>query len=503
MPNRAVLVLVAAKLVLSLAYANGYGYFRDELYYLACARRLAWGYVDHPPFSVAVLAVERAVLGESLFAIRFVPALAGALLVWLTAWIARELGGGRSAQILAALAALVCPVYIGLSHFYSMNVFELVFWAAATVIVARIFTADAPARRLWILLGVVLGLGLLNKLSVLWFVGGVFVGIVATRHRRLLSTPGPWITIAIASLLFAPHIAWQVSHDWPTREFVRAATEQKMVATPPLAFLAKQVLEMHPLTALLWIPGLGALLFWKPLERFRPLGIAYLAILALLLVNQKSRSGYLAPAYPMLFAAGGVLAERATRSRRWIAAAYGGLLAAGGAMTAPFALPILPVRTFIAYAAALGMTPSTEEKKEVGPLPQFFADMHGWPELAEAVARAASTLSPEERADAVIFAGNYGEAGALEFFGPRLGLPPVICGHNNYWMWGAHGATGRVVIVMDDDGSGLSERYESVEHVATFEHPLVMPYENHLKIFVCRNRRAPIAPSWAAMKHYD
>jgi hypothetical protein len=504
-PLRLVAPVAAVKLVIHLLWANGYGYFRDELYYLACARRLAWGYVDHPPLSIAVLALDRATLGDTRLAMRLVPALAGAAVVMLTGWLARELGGGRVAMVLAAVATLITPEYLGLNHYYSMNSLDVLFWTGAVCLVARVLR-DPPAAtwRTWALLGVVLGLGLLNKASVLWLVGGIFVGLVATPHRRLLASRGPWLAIAIAAALLAPHVAWQVDHGWPTREFVKNATGEKMAAITPLSFLASQITDMHPLNALLWVPGLGALLAWKRLATFRPLGVAYMAIFVLLVVNQKSRPGYLAPMYPVLFAAGSVLFEAVTRRRRWIAPAFGGLLVLGGAVIAPLALPVLPIQTYVAYAAALGDEPHGEEKKTMGPLPQFYADMFGWREMTDAVAQVVASLSPEERARAVIRANDYGQASALERFG--RGLPPVACGHNNFWLWGPGNQSPDVEVRLGRDEDAAfwrQEIYEECERRGVFENPWVMPYENQLGIYVCRHPYQSLADRWPKVKHYE
>jgi hypothetical protein len=504
----AVYVLAGVKLALHLACVNGYGYFRDELYYLACARHLAWGYVDHPPLSVALLAAVHATLGDSRLAIRLVPALAGAAVVLLTGWLARELGGGRRAQILAALAVLVAPEYLALGHFYSMNALELLFWTGAVCLLARMLRdPDARTLRRWALLGVVLGLGLLDTASVAWLVGGLFVGLVATPHRRLLATRGPWLAVIVAAVLFAPHLVWQQQHGWPTREFMRHATQDKMASVTLASFFVEQITNLQPLSALLWLPGLGALLFWRPLERFRPLGVAYVAIFALLVVNQKSRAGYLAPAYPALFAAGGVLVEHLsrTRARRGAVAAYGGVLALGGAITAPLALPCLPVTAYVRYAAALGQAPTTEEKKELGKLPQFYADFFGWPEMADAVAAAAASLTPEERANAVVLANDYGQAGALEQFGGGR-LPPVACAHNAYWWWGPRNPAPDVIVRLTSDPEApvwLREQCPEVEARGRFDDEWVMPYENHLTIYVCRHPRTPLGAQWAERRHYD
>jgi hypothetical protein len=411
-------------------------------------------------------------------------------------------------MVLAALAALVAPMYLALDHFYSMNALDVLAWTAAVCLVARVLR-DPPAARWtdWAAIGVVLGLGLLNKASVLWLMGGLGVGAMLTRHRRLVSTPGPWVAALLAAAFVAPHVAWQVAHDWPTREFVKHATEDKMASVSAASFLASQLVDMHPLAALLWVPGLGALLAWRRLEAFRPLGIAYLAIFALLVLEGTSRSGYLAPMYPALFAAGGVvfeaLGERARR--RWIAPAFAAVLVAGGAAAAPLAIPILPVQRYVAYAAALGQKPATEEKKEVGPLPQFYADMFGWPEMTDAVARVAAGLTPAERAHAVVRANDYGQAGAFEFFG-RGRLPPVASGHNNYWLWGPGDPEATVEIRLGrDDAADFWRKsgYAAVEERGLFESPWVMPYENRLKIWVCRGARLPLGARWPDAKHFD
>jgi hypothetical protein len=508
---RAVGPVAAAKLLVQLAFAGGYGYFRDELYYLACARHLAWGYVDHPPLCVALLGLVHVTLGDSRFAWRLIPALAGTAVVLLAALLARQMGGGRVAQVLAALAVLVAPEYLALDHFYSMNAFEPLFWTAAACVLARIFATQGGARvplATWALLGVVLGLGLENKLSVLWLVGGVGVGIVATHQRRLLLDPGLWLAVAIVAVLIAPYAGWESANGWPTREFVQHATQDKMSRISPGAFLLAQVTNMQPLTAPLWIAGLAGLLGWSKLERVRPLGIAFLAVLVLLLVQRGSRTEYLAPSYPILFAAGGVVAEAATRAgrRRWLVAVYGGLLVIGGAAAAPLALPCLPVDRFVAYARVLGQAPSTEEKKEVGPLPQFYADMFGWPEMTDALLGVVATLSPEERAHAVVLANDYGQAGAFEFFGAGRGMPLVVSGHNNYWLWGPGDPEAQVVIRLNKNPEAAqwyAEQFEEVDARGSFSNPWNMPYESGLTIYVCRRPKVRFGQTWAKRKHYD
>jgi 4-amino-4-deoxy-L-arabinose transferase-like glycosyltransferase len=408
-------VFATALAVVGLQLATGwrYGLFRDEFYYLACANHLDWGYVDHPPLSIVLLAGVRGLLGDSLPAVRLVPALLFGLLVWLAARLARELGGGRFAQSLAALAVAIAPEYLALTGFYSMNAFDLVFWAVAALLVARLVRTDDV--RLWRPLGLVIGVGLLNKISMLFFAFGLAVAVLATPLRRHLARRELWEGVLLALVCLSPYVLWELRHDWATLEFMRNVARYKNVALSPLSFATAQIREVHPLNAPLWLLGLAWLLFGPTGRRFRALGIVFVATFAVLAV-QHSKPYYLGPAFPMLLAAGAVVVEGVTEARpwRWVRPALLFLLATGGAVTAPLAIPVLPVETLIAYQRALGVTPTAGENNRLGPLGQHFADRFGWQELTSEVARIYAALSAEERMRAKIVTRNYGEAGAID-----------------------------------------------------------------------------------------
>ncbi len=491
-----------AALAAHLAVITQYGYFRDELYYLACAQHPAWGYVDQPPLSIAVLWVVRHTLGDTLPALRIVPALAGAATVYLTGRLARSLGGGRAAQALAALSALLAPVFLGTCHVYSMNALDLLLWAAA-------FTLLLPAvergrTRDWVALGVVLGLGLLNKISVLWLGGGIAAGLILTHHRATLRTRGPWIAAAIAAVLFAPHLLWQVAHGWPTVEFMRNATAQKMVSVSLESFVTGQVIQLGPGTAPLWLTGLAFCFLLPAGARGRIFGVAYLVVFALLAFAGKSRASYLAPAYVPLLALGGIAVERlAARPRlRWFPVAVGVWVALLALPLVPFALPVLPVERFIEYSRALGATPKSEERLGVAELPQYYADMFGWEDMARGVVRVYRSLSPEDRARCGVFAQNYGEAGALDFFGGRQGLPPVLCGHNSYWWWGPGHVDGSVMIILGGDPRDLAGQFDHVEQADLVTCRHCMPYERTLPIYLARGLKVPLAQLWPKVRFY-
>jgi hypothetical protein len=430
--NLPLIAFPLAKLVLQLVNYRGYGMFRDEFYYLACADHLAWGYVDHPPFSILFLWIVKGLLGDSLLAVRLSPALAGAATVLLAGLIARRFGGGRAAQSLAMLAVLCAPVYLSLNHFYSMNAFDILLWGLAAYVMLTLLQEDDQRR--WILLGVVLGIGLLNKISVLWLGFGLLVGLLATDRRRTLKTPGPWLAAGMAFALWVPHLVWQMTHGWPTVEFIRNATGNKMVQVTPLAFLESQVMMMNVLSLPLWLAGLVWLLFATEGRSYRLLGVVYLAVFGLLILSGTSRAGYLSPVYIWLLPAGAVAAERLLT--RWRAAplwACAVALAISGMLFAPFALPVLPVDTFIDYAKRMGIGPSTAERKELAELPQFYADMHGWEEIVETVAGVYHSLPPEEQEKAAIFTFNYGDAGAIDYLGRRRGRGAER--GRSCWLW--------------------------------------------------------------------
>lgn len=491
------LVLLKLALHLTANVLGNYGYFRDELYYIACSQHLDWGYVDHPPLSILLLHLSRFLFGGSLFALRLLPALAGAALVWMTALLARELGGGERAQVLAALGVLIAPICLSLGDFYSMNAFESLCWMGCALLLLRLLCGGNS--RLWLWLGVLAGLGLQNKHSLAFFVAALVLGLLLTPQRRLLRTPWCWLGGGLALLLLLPNLLWQQAHDWPTLEFLRNAQAQKNYLLSPLEYLSAQMLYQHPLALPLWAGGALGLLFHPRLKQRRCFGIAFVALLAFLVI-QRGKPYYLSPVFPLLLAAGALLAE-IHLPRRWFAA-YGLLLALGGALVLPLALPLLPPQIFVSYAAALGMGEVKTERHEAAALPQHLADRFGWPEMVAQVAQVYRTLSLTEQAQTSLYVQNYGEAGALDFFGPQYGLPPALCGHNNYWLWGTHGQSGEVLIAMGGDPDDYRQYYESVAQVAIHTHEYAMPYERDLPIFVCRGLKVPLAQIWPAAKRY-
>ena len=489
--------IAIVKLLLHLYAGRYYGYFVDELYNLALARHLAWGYVDVAPMIALIGRVEVTLFGDSLSAIRLAPALAGAGLVLLTGAIARELGGRRFAQGLAALCVLLAPGIMALDHFLNVNAFEPLCWMGCALLVIRI--VNTGNEKLWLYFGLLAGIGLETKHSMLIFGFGLVAGLLLTAERKHLFNR--WLALGglVAFLLFLPNLIWNVQNHFPFLELQEnIRRDGRNVSLSVGSFFGEEMLAMLPLSAPIWMAGL----WWLWRGRYRALALAW-GIAAAMILAMNPRVYYLFPAFPMLFAAGGVQFEGWLGRPRlaWIKPAYCALMVMMGALLAPTLLPLLPPETYIRYARATHLQPPPIENARLGPLPQLFADQFGWEEMAGAVARVYYSLPAEIRPRTAIFGQSYGQAGAIDLFGPRYGLPPAISGHQNYFLWGAHGATGESVIVMGDRQEVLESKFASVRKVAHVAHPYAMPY-SHIDIFYCQGMKVPLGEVWGKLKRW-
>jgi len=480
-----------------------YSYFRDELYYLACSNHLAFGYVDFAPL-IAWLARASAILfGTSLHAIRLIPTLANGFEVVLAGYIARELGGRRWAIFLSCLVTLVAPVILGNGTRLAMNPLEPLFWMGCVYVLLLAINRQQPKLLLWC--GVLLGFGLENKHSTVFFIAALVMGLLLSSQRRLLASKWLWLAAGIAFLIAVPNVVWQIVHHFPTLEDLQNVKRMhKNVELPPLPFFRQQIMMLNPLNAVVWLGGLGFLLFGVSAKRFRFLGFTYLVFLAVMMYL-KGKDYYLAPIYPMLFAAGAVLFEIWTEPRprwRWIRVALPVSLLLGGVIAAPMALPILPPDRIPAYMGALGIQMTRTENGMVSELPQHFADQFGWPEMVAKVAEVYNSLPPDQRAKTGIFAGNYGGAGAIDLFGARYGLPKAISGHQNYFYWGPRQYTGESVIVIEVSLENLQRFCSNVQVGPRVEFPYTMGWERY-NILICHGTKRPLAEVWPRLKFWN
>lgn len=493
--------LAVARVLLQGLGAHHYGFFRDELYYIACSHHLAWGYIDQPPLIALVAWGARHLFGDSLIGYRILPVLAGGATVFFTGLLARELGGGRLAQFLAGTLILFAPLSLAFNSFLSMNAFEPLFWLLCAWLAVRIAKGESP--RLWLLLGALAGVGLENKHTMLVFLLAMIAGLALSGQHRLdrpnlFRSKWIWLAAVLALVLFLPNLIWEALHGWPQIEVVRNAQQFKNVRLAPLRFLAEQVLFMQPFALPIWLGGLCWYLFAEEGKRYRFLGWTYMVVLGIFIVLH-GKSYYAAPIYPVLAAAGGVAFEQFTARSywRWLRLSYLALLILAGLASLPFGVPLLPVDAFIRYSKAVPYARWVKtERDATAALPQIYADMFGWDNMAGTVARVYHNLPKAEQANCAILAGNYGEAGAIDLYGPNLGLPRAISGHNNYFLWGPRNYSGECVILFGERAELYKNFFGEAERVATISDPLAMPSEQNVPVYLCRKPQAPLSVLW-------
>jgi len=484
---RWLLALSALRLLLHLAVNGQYGFHRDELQLWDDARQLAWGYVAYPPLTAFLGRLGIELLGDSATGFRLFAALAQAIAMLVAGLVARELGGRRIAQVVAALAVACAPVpmlqgsmlmYVGIEYLWVV----LAVWMLLRV-------ANGGDARWWLGVGLIIGLGMMTRYTMLFWAVGLAAGVALTPLRRHLAGPWLWGGVALSLLVFAPNAWWQWQHDFVYLDFVEHIHARDVRIGRTDGFLVGQLLVgASPLTVPLWLAGLAWLSFSKAASRYRVLVWMY-ALPLLLFLFAQARDYYMAPGYPMLLAAGAVALESwLPRLRpavaRWSRAVVALVLLVALASTAVIALPIAPVNS-----AGWRISRTVHDN---------FAEQIGWPELTAEVARVYDALPPEERARTAIFANNYGEAGAIDRYGPAHGLPPAISAINSYWYRGYGAIAPRTVIVLGDDAEGVSDTPATCTLAGRVRIPHGVQNEEsgHPDIFVCRDFRVPTSELW-------
>jgi hypothetical protein len=489
---RSALAIAAGLVAVELALAARYGYHRDELYFLACARHLAWGYVDQPPLVPAVARLAMDLFGSSVVGLRIFPALAGGATVVITAAMARELGGGRRAQTLGALAAATSVQVVATVHLLSTAAFDLLFWSAITLLVVRLLRSGND--RLWLAVGAVAGVGLLNKYNVAFLLAGLVVGLLASGRARTLLSPFALGGAAMTLAIWSPNVIWNAQHHWAALSMLRSLRRENSTFSASVLFIPAQLIIVGPVLLPLWFGGLRRLLH-HPFAR--PVGLAYVALVVLDTLTG-AKPYYLGGMYFALFAAGGLWADDYLTTRRRRDAPHSGrqrrLLAwigVGEAAVIAFALPVRPVGA---------LARSSWE----GKIDKDLSATVGWDRVVRQLAGVASTLPSSDRANVVVFTGDYGAAGAVDRYGQRYGLTHAISGHNTYWWWGpAAGADGAAVIAVNLDRSYLDTIFAQVLPAGTVDtgHG-VWSEERGAPIWICRRQKVTWADAWPKAKHY-
>jgi 4-amino-4-deoxy-L-arabinose transferase-like glycosyltransferase len=475
--------VAAGVALLLVAVAGRYGYHRDELYFLVAGRHLAWGYPDQPPLVPLLARLLNDLAPGSLVVLRLPSALAAAAITALTALIARELGGQRSAQLLAAASMAVATLLLAVGHLLSTTTFDLLAWALVLWLVARILRTGA--ERLWLVVGVVAGVGLLDNDLVAFLAVAVLLGVAIAGPRRLLASRWLWIGALVAALLWAPYLVWQAQHGWPELALGRAiAAGSSGTSQPRWVFLPYQILLVGPLLAPIWIAGLVRLFRDRGLRWCRALGWAWV-LLAAVFIATGGKPYYLGGMFPLLVGAGAAptvawVRRGRARLRRGALAA---VLALSAATSVFLMLPFVPVGT-------LHRTPIVAINYDAG-------ETVAWPTYVGEIAAVFRRLPADQRTNAVVLASNYGEAGAVDRFGSNWGLPQAFSGHNGFWYWGPPPASAQTVVAVGFDRGYLERFFGDCRLAAQLDNHLdVNDDEQHAPVWVCSGLRGTWLTLW-------
>ncbi len=488
-----------AAFVLHLCTASRYGYFRDELYFIACGQHLAWGYVDQPPL-VAFIAWLAQPVHDELLALRLLACLSAALTAYVAAAIARELGGGRFAQWLAGVAVALTPAYLLLGNVLTTTSFEPLSW---TLVIW------CAMRRQWLGLAAAATFGLYGKYSMALLLVAMLIGLLLTRERRSLLTPWFPFCAAIVAIAMLPNLWWQAAHGWPFFAVLQGDAahrhafnngwllESQNLAGNAVSFAIEQLVYTNPLAAPVWLCGLIAPFVVPRLRELRFISIAYIVLFVVAVVLE-AKGYYIIGIYGALFAIGAVIVERAAT---WLHSALFVALALSALATLPLSIPVLPIDGFIAYSQALGLTGRKGEPPHL--IQPIYAEEFGWERLTRDVAGVYDALPATTRSGTAIYADTYADAGAIDFFGPAYDLPSAIGSQNSYWLWGTHGYSGETMIAIGASRFDLLRQYyRSCKLIRTSDEPLKWVVEGPAPIYLCTGPTMPLDQIWPHLRWY-
>jgi len=483
--------LALFKVLIHLPVLTRYGYHHDELYFIACGRHLSVGYVDHAPLVPWIAWLSTTLFGESLFALRILATLSTAMTVFMVGLLAKRLGGGRFAQVVAGVGMIIAPVFLRTGNMLCLPAFEPLFWVLASYMVVRIIQENN--LRLWLWVGIIVGAGMLNKHSMLFFGFGLVVGMLLTPMRKHFKSPWLYAGGGIALLIILPNLIWQMHNDWPTLNFLLNLKAGVMSGISAIQFMAGQLLYLHPFNAVLWISGLVYFLFSKTGKSYRVLGWIWVSVFILLLVT-KSKIYYMAPAYAAIIAGGGMALERwvLRKGKKWLKPAFISFLLMGGILLGPISVPYMDIDTTESYINTI----TFGQFKNIYELTADLRGMFGWEKRVKTVADVFNSLSPEEQKQSVIWAFGYGNAGAIDHFGKKYGLPNAVSLTLSYWLWGVPEGKGEIVIGMGIRKKDIEHIFDEVEVAAEVELEHVNPWQTPFSVVVCRSPKKPLADIW-------
>ena len=506
LPKEIILIVCVCMFKLLLHFltnstALGYEYFRDELYYIACSKHPALGYIDHPPGAPLLLSAIRFFMGDSIFIIRLLPALCGVSVILISMYITKKFGGSLFAQCLTGLALCYTPLFLVLDSFFSMNCFEVLFWTSILLLI--LLYIESKKNYFLIYIALIGALSFLFKHTIIILGGGIFFGIILTPIKKgIFVKKWFWLSLVASILICVPHFYWQILNHFPTLEFYKNATLYKNIPSSVFQIILSQIITLNPILFPLWFLGLIYFFKKKLNPDYRIFVWIYCFCILYLIITKSSRPDRIAGIYPILFAAGSVSFEEVIKLKRFsntMRIISMSILMLSGSILLPLVLPILTPETTIRYTEKLNIIPQIEQGKQQT-LPQYLADRIGWREITERVAVQFIKLDPQVRDSLILFANDYGLASAIDFYGKDFGLPNARSGHNTYYLWGNNNLRGSVVLSVGIAQKELQKYFKSVIPVDTIQCVLNTYYE--IPICIAQDPKIPFSQLWLCLKKY-
>lgn len=451
-----ILIFVAVKIGLNLLAISHFGFHRDELLHLALGNHLDWGFKEVPPFIALLAKISTTIFGSSVFAARIFSTIFSGLIIWFTGQIVIELGGRKFAITLACLTLIFSPAFAASGYLFQPVVFDQLWWVLTVYLLIRYMNTSLPVYLY--LLGAAIGIGLLTKYTMAFFAIALIFGLLFTKQRKVLWNRHILIAAIIALVIFLPNLIWQFRHHLPVITHMKDLRSQQLEYIKPSDFIVQQLL-VNGIALFIWVTGFGFLLFSSRLRKFQFLAFAYILIF-LFLLEMNGKDYYLFGAYPMLFAAGGYGFERWIKARGYVLRTATVLFfVLPNMVLLPLVLPIFSLDQTMSAFRLLHISPKWEDQKEHH-LSQDYADMLGWNEMTEKVAKAYNSLTPEQQKHTQIYADNYGEAGAINHLGKQYNLPDAASLSSSFTLWTPDSLNARYIIYVDDDNGGNIKKFQ-------------------------------------------
>jgi hypothetical protein len=477
-----ILIFVFIKIALNTLAISHFGFHRDELLHLVLADHLDWGYKEVPPFVAIIAKLTHLFFGDSLFAARIFPTICSALIIWLTGKITVEFGGKKFAIALACLAMIFSPAFIASGYLFQPVVFDQLWWVLIVWLLLRYINTNAPKYLYFI--GVAIGLGILTKYTMLFFAGSIIIALLVTKQRRVVLWNRHMLgTMAVAFIIVLPNFIWQIQHHFPVFTHMAELKEKQLGYITPMAFIGQQLM-VNSIALFLWLVGLFFLVFSFKLRKYQFLAIAYILIF-LFLLEMNGKSYYLFGAYPMLFAAGGYGFERWIKSNQTLRVAIVLLFTVPNLIFLPMVLPVLPIKPTLSFfdfinkhTHFINFITVWEDHKHHATT-QDYADMFGWEEVAQKVAKTYHALTPDQQKNTIIYADNYGLAGALHQFGKQYNLPEPVCLNSSFALWAPNDINAQYIIYVNATRYWDAYEYykpmaETIQKTDSVTHPLAV-----------------------------